>query len=321
MKQATVSLQESAMQSADQQNDDQPVIVLAALYKFVPFDDYVAFRPVCKAKMLELNIRGSLLLASEGINGTISGTREDVDAFLAFLKSDPRFADLQHKESLFTKRPFNRSLVRLKKELISIGRPADPMHDVGTYVKPQDWNALISRDDVILLDSRNDYETYLGTFKGAIDPNIKNFRQLPDFIESKMEDLKGKKVATFCTGGIRCEKLTAWMKDSGFEDVYHLEGGILKYLEEIPQEESLWEGECYVFDQRVAVGHGLKASETATNCDGCGHCLLPEDRAHPEHIDNIQCAYCFEDKKVRKEQHIAKLDALRARYISSSNDE
>lgn len=272
-------------------------ILLAALYKFVRLPDYEALRPVYKQRMLDADIRGTILLAEEGINGTISGTPEAVHAFLDYLRADPRLADVEHKESFFDRHPFARTKVRLKKEIISMGIPADPNEKVGQYLTPQEWNTLLQDPDVLLLDSRNDYETHLGTFKGAVDPHIDNFKQLPDYVEKHLDPKKHKKVATFCTGGIRCEKFTTYLLDKGFEEVYHLKGGILKYLEEIPAEKSLWEGECFVFDQRVGVGHNLEPSADASMCFACGHPLLPEDRAHADYVYEQSCPYCPEHKK------------------------
>lgn len=274
-----------------------PTILLAALYKFVPLPDFEALRPQYKQRMLDADIKGTILLAPEGINGTISGTPDAIHAFLAYLRADPRLADMEHKESLYDRHPFARTKVRLKKEIISLGIPTDPNEKVGQYLTPQEWNALLQDPDVVLLDSRNDYETHLGTFKGAIDPNIDNFKQLPDYVKTHLDPGKHRKIATFCTGGIRCEKFTTYLLDQGFEEVYHLKGGILKYLEEIPAEESLWEGECFVFDQRVGVGHNLEPSADASMCFACGHPLLPEDRAHADYIYEKSCPYCPEHKK------------------------
>lgn len=272
-------------------------ILLAAMYKFVRLPDYEALRPIYKQRMLDADIRGTILLAEEGINGTISGTPEAVHAFLDYLREDPRLANIEHKESFFDRHPFARTKVRLKKEIISMGIPADPNEKVGQYLTPEQWNTLLQDPDVLLLDSRNDYETHLGTFKGAVDPNIDNFKQLPDYVEKHLDPKKHKKVATFCTGGIRCEKFTTYLLDQGFEEVYHLKGGILKYLEEIPAEKSLWEGECFVFDQRVGVGHNLEPSADASMCFACGHPLLPEDRAHADYVYEKSCPYCPEHKK------------------------
>jgi UPF0176 protein len=272
-------------------------ILLAALYKFVPLPDFEQLRPVYKARMLADGIKGTILLAPEGINGTISGAPEMVRAFLRFLRSDPRLADLEHKESFFDTHPFARAKVRLKKEVISMGVPVDPNIRTGTYLNPQQWNDLLADPDVLLLDSRNDYETHLGTFKGAVDPDIDNFKQLPAYVQQYLDPKKHKKIATFCTGGIRCEKFTTYLLDQGFEEVYHLKGGILKYLEEIPAEQSLWEGECFVFDQRVGVGHNLEPSADASMCFACGHPLLPADRAHEDYVYEKSCPYCPDYKK------------------------
>ncbi|WP_210444725.1 rhodanese-related sulfurtransferase, partial [Vibrio crassostreae] len=235
--------------------------------------------------VLEANqIRGTLLLASEGINGTVAGKRESIDALLQWFKQDHRLADVVYKESFNEEQPFNRTKVKLKKEIVTMGvEGIDPRHVVGTYVKPNEWNALISDPDVILVDTRNDYEVDIGTFKNAVNPNTETFREFPQYVEENLDPKKHKKVAMFCTGGIRCEKSTAYMKEQGFDEVYHLEGGILKYLEEVPEEESMWEGDCYVFDGRVAVNHQLEKS----GYDVCNACRLPitdEDKAS-EHFE------------------------------------
>jgi len=267
--------------------------IVAAFYHFFDFADYTQRQAELLQLLKEHNIKGSILIASEGFNGTISGTRENIDAVLAHLRT--LGGDFEHKESFFNKQPFGKAKVRLKKETISIGEPCPPGIR-GEYVDAKDWNALISDPDTIVLDTRNTYETHLGTFERAIDPGTRNFRQLPDFVRKHLGDKKHKKIATFCTGGIRCEKFTAWMKNEGFENVYHLKGGILKYLEDIPESKSLWNGECYVFDERVAVGHGLKASTTASSCNACGHTLIEKDRQHPDYIKNKKCAYCHLEK-------------------------
>lgn len=283
--------------SSDTTPAERPIL-LAALYKFVPLPDYTELRAVYKQRMLESDIKGTILLAPEGINGTISGSPDAVRGFLAFLRSDARLADLEHKESGFARHPFARTKVRLKKEVISLGVPVNPTEKVGTYLTPQEWNRLLNDPDVVLLDSRNEYETHLGTFKGAIDPNITNFKELPAYVREHLDPSKHKKVATFCTGGIRCEKFTTYLLDQGFEEVYHLKGGILKYLEEIPKQESLWEGECYVFDERIGVGHNLEPSTEAGMCLACGHSLLPADREHEDYIEDTCCPYCPPHKKV-----------------------
>ena len=290
------------------------MFTVAAFYHFFDFVDYEKRRAELLALLKAQHIKGSILIASEGFNGTISGTRENIDAVLAHLTT--LGGAFEHKESMFDKQPFGKAKVRLKKELISLGFPL-PLREgargwgnadmpplltsplkggrnftVGEYVEPRDWNALIADPDTIVLDTRNSYETHLGTFKRAIDPNTRNFRELPEFVRKNLGDMKHKKIATFCTGGIRCEKFTAWMKNEGFENVYHLKGGILKYLEVVPPEKSLWDGECYVFDERVAVGHGLTPSTTASNCNACGHTLTEEDRKHPLYMEHKRCGFC-----------------------------
>jgi UPF0176 protein len=241
----------------------ETVYLTAAFYKFVDLPDYADRRAPLLAFCEAHNVKGLILLAQEGVNSTIAGMPEDVHAVLAFLRQDPKLADLEHKESWTSKAPFHRMKVRLKKEIVTLGvEGISPTKRVGRYVKPEDWNELISAPDVVVIDTRNDYEVEIGTFKGALDPQIQSFSQLPKWVQhaKALEEKNGKKprVAMFCTGGIRCEKSTSLMLEHGFEDVYHLQGGILKYLELVPPEKSLWEGECFVFDERVSVGHGLK---------------------------------------------------------------
>ena len=232
----------------------------AALYKFVSLSDYQALQAPIQTACNHHNIKGTILLAEEGINGTIAGLAEDMHQVLDFLRTDAqfknRFADLDHKESFADEHPFYRMKVRLKKEIVTLGvEGVSPTKQVGTYVKPEDWNALISDPDVILIDTRNDYEVDIGTFKGALDPKTTTFREFPEYVANNLDKTKHKKVAMFCTGGIRCEKASSYMMDQGFEEVYHLQGGILKYLETVPEEASLWEGECFVFDQSVRAAH------------------------------------------------------------------
>jgi len=231
-------------------------IVVSALYKFVTLDDYATLRKPLLKLMEEHQLKGTLLLAKEGINGTIAGDRKGIDALLAWLRADPRFADIETKESYEQAMPFYRSKVKLKKEIVTMGIDGiDPKNIVGTYVKPKDWNALISDPDVLLIDTRNDYEVKIGAFKGAVNPETETFREFSQYVKQQLDPAKHKKVAMYCTGGIRCEKSTAYLKEQGFENVYHLQGGILKYLEEVPAEQSEWQGECFVFDNRVAVNH------------------------------------------------------------------
>ncbi|WP_430511728.1 rhodanese-related sulfurtransferase [Pannonibacter phragmitetus] len=235
--------------------------LVAALYKFVPLEDFRDLR----GQLLDLcqthEICGSLLLAAEGINGTIAGTEENLRHVLGVIRQDPRLADLNHKESWAERKPFQRMKVRLKKEIVTLGvETVDPRKRVGSYVAPEDWNGLISSPDVLVIDTRNDYEFAFGTFEGAINPKTRSFREFPQWLKAQ-QALEGKpKVAMFCTGGIRCEKATSLLLDMGFEDVFHLDGGILNYLEKMPEEKSLWSGECFVFDERIAVDHNLKAT-------------------------------------------------------------
>ena len=268
-------------------------IVVAALYKFVTLKDFAELKaPLLKA-MKACGVKGTLLLAEEGINGTISGGREAIDGFLKILRSDPRLADVDHKESTCDENPFYRSKVKLKKEIVTIGIDGvDPNRQAGTHVNPEDWNALISDPGVVLIDTRNDYEVALGTFEGAIDPKTGSFGEFPDFVRGNLDPSRHQKIAMFCTGGIRCEKASAHMRDLGFREVYHLKGGILKYLEEVPKEKSKWQGECFVFDQRVAVGHGL-APTALEMCHGCRMPLGAGDKSSSHYEEGVSCPKCF----------------------------
>jgi UPF0176 protein len=269
-------------------------LVVAALYKFVKLLDYAELRAPLQARCNELGITGSLLLAEEGINGTIAGIRANIDQILDDLRSDPRLADLPHKESAATAPPFYRMKVKLKKEIVTMGVAGiSPTELVGQYIKPEDWNALISDPNVLLVDTRNDYEVDVGTFKGAVDPRITTFREFPEYVKKHFDPAKQPRVAMFCTGGIRCEKASAYMLKEGFSEVYHLQGGILKYLENVPQEESLWEGECFVFDQRVAVGQGLQAGHFEL-CYGCARPITAEEKASPKFEQGISCPRCYD---------------------------
>lgn len=268
-------------------------VVVCAMYKFVTLDNHVAIKPALLDFMQSNNIRGTLLLANEGINGTVAGSRQDIDALLAYLKSDDRLADLSYKESFTEEMPFLRTRVKLKKEIVTMGvEGIDPRHVVGTYIKPKDWNELISDPEVLLVDTRNDYEVQVGTFKGAINPETDSFREFPDYVKQHFNPEKHKKVAMYCTGGIRCEKSTAYMKEQGFEEVYHLEGGILKYLEDVPAEDTLWQGECYVFDERITVNHQLEKGIY----DQCNACRLPiteQDKLSAQYQHGVSCPHCY----------------------------
>ncbi len=277
-------------------------IVVCALYKFVTLDDYRELRDPLLAEMTRLEVKGTILLAHEGLNGTIAGTRAGIDGVLAWLNADPRIAGIVYKETFENSNPFYRTKVKLKKEIVTMGVDGiDPKHIVGTYVKPQDWNALISRDDVVLIDTRNDYEYEVGTFKGAVNPNTKTFRELPQFVAENLDPAKHKKVAMFCTGGIRCEKSTAYLKEQGFEEVYHLEGGILKYLEDVPEEDTLWEGECFVFDNRVTVNHQLEKGQYDA-CHACRRPVSDADKQRPEYEQGVSCHQCV-DEYTEKQRH------------------
>lgn len=277
-------------------------IIVAALYKFAKLPDYRDMQPGVLDFCVAQGLKGTLLLAAEGINGTVAGTRAGIDALVSFLRADARLADLEHKESYANEMPFYRMKVRLKKEIVTLGVPGiDPNEKVGIRVAPEDWNALISDPDVVLIDTRNGYEYDIGTFRGAVDPATDTFREFPDYVSKNLDPAKHKKVAMFCTGGIRCEKATSFMLEQGFEEVYHLQGGILKYLEKIPAEKSLWQGECFVFDQRVAVGHGLALGEY-DQCHACRYPVSPQEKASPKYQEGISCPHCFdsltEEKRV-----------------------
>jgi UPF0176 protein len=266
--------------------------VVCALYKFVTLENFEALREPLLQFMESNNIRGTLLLANEGINGTVSGTRHTIDGLLDWLNADERLNPISVKESIDETQPFHRTKVKLKKEIVTMGiEGIDPRKTVGTYIKPADWNALISDPEVLLIDTRNDYEIEIGTFKHAVNPNTESFREFPQYVKDNLDSKKNKKIAMFCTGGIRCEKSTAYLKDQGFDEVYHLEGGILKYLEEVPKDNTLWEGDCFVFDNRVAVNHDLEKS----HYDQCYACRLPiteEDKQSDVFEAGVSCPKC-----------------------------
>jgi UPF0176 protein len=266
--------------------------VIAAFYKFVTLADYRDRRQPLLNLCQQHQIKGTILLAAEGINGTIAGTRSSIDTIFAYLTADPCFADLEHKESTATKSPFDRLKVRIKKEIVTFGVPTvNPSNLVGTYIKPQDWNQLIANPDVLVIDTRNQYEVEIGTFVGAIDPHTNSFTEFPEYVATHLDPQQHKQIAMFCTGGIRCEKATSYLLSQGFENVYHLQGGILKYLEEIPATESQWEGECFVFDDRVAITHGL-APGTHQLCWGCGNPIASTDLTSAHYEPGICCSRC-----------------------------
>lgn len=275
-------------------------ICVAALYQFTPFADHAALRAPLLEQCRRHGVKGTLLLAHEGINGTIAGSDAAIAAVLAHIRSLPGCAALEAKFSRAAAMPFHRMKVRLKAEIVTMGQPGiDPLAAVGTYVPPADWNALITDPETIVIDTRNDYEVAIGTFQGAIDPQTTSFRDFPAWFRARRDALlgpgKARRVAMFCTGGIRCEKSTAFLKAEGVKDVYHLQGGILKYLEEVPEEQSLWQGECFVFDQRVSVGHGLVPGSHAL-CRACRRPVSPEAQGRPEYEEGVSCPACFAER-------------------------
>jgi UPF0176 protein len=269
------------------------MFTVAALYHFTRFDDPAALRAPLQAVAEAGGVTGSLLLASEGINGTIAGSREGIDAVLAHIRALPGCAGLEWKESHASEPPFGRLKVRLKKEIVSMGAPGLDPADVGTHVDPAEWNALIQAPDVAVIDTRNAYEVEIGTFEGAVDPETETFRDFPAWWEANKARFANQRIAMFCTGGIRCEKSTAYLKAQGVEEVFHLKGGILKYLEEVPEAESLWQGGCFVFDERVAVGHGL-AELPYELCRACRHPITAEDKADARFEEGVSCPRCID---------------------------
>ena len=280
-------------------------IVVAALYHFVLLDNYTEMRQPLLNQMLKNNIKGSLLLAREGINGTVAGTQPSIDLLLDWIRADPRLQDIRCKFSYDDEMPFYRSRVKLKKEIVTMGiEGIDPNRSAGTQVKPADWNALISDPGVTLVDTRNTYESAIGSFKNAIKANTGSFGDFPQYARDKLDPTTHRKVAMFCTGGIRCEKSTAYLKQLGFDQVYHLQGGIIKYLEEVPESESLWQGECFVFDNRVSVNHSLEKG----SYDQCHACRLPiteADKQSQKYQQGVSCPACYDSKT----------DNQRSRYL------
>lgn len=271
------------------------MFTVAALYHFTRFDDPAALKPGIEAACREAGVKGTILLAGEGVNGTIAGPRGAIEVALAYLRTLPGCALLDWKESEAAEQPFLRLKVRLKKEIVTLGQPGvDPTTQVGTYVKPENWNDLIDRDDVVLIDTRNDYEVGIGQFKGAIDPGTTSFREFPDWWRANRAAYAGKKVAMYCTGGIRCEKASSYLLSEGVDEVFHLKGGILKYLEHTPPEDSTWDGECFVFDNRVSVGHGLKQGPYDL-CHACRRPISDADKASDIYQPGVQCPHCVDE--------------------------
>ena len=268
---------------------------IAALYHFTRFDNPAALQaPLLEVAQRE-GISGSLLLAHEGINGTIAGSRIGIDTIIAYIRALPGCAELSWKVSTALDQPFGKMKVRLKKEIVTMGVPdVDPLASVGHYVNPEDWNDLIAQDDVVVIDTRNDYEVAIGTFEGAVDPKTKTFREFPAWWDKNKDRFHNKRVAMFCTGGIRCEKSTNFLISQGVDDVYHLKGGILQYLEDVPEDDSKWGGACFVFDNRVSVEHGL-AEGPHELCHACRRPILPEDKSRPEYEDGVSCHQCLDE--------------------------
>ena len=275
----------------DESSDIESLLV-AAFYRFVVLDDPARFQDSIEQCCRANDVRGIVLLATEGINSTIAGPPQGVHAVLKHLQSHREFAGLAWKESTARTQPFRTLRVRLKREIVTMGIDGvDPNRLVGTYVAPEDWNELISDPDVLVIDTRNDYEVKIGSFKDAVNPDIASFRDLPDWLSKFIDVAAQPKVAMFCTGGIRCEKSTALLKESGVNDVYHLDGGILKYLERVPESESLWQGDCFVFDERVSIGHGLQLGNHVL-CRACRHPLGTEERSSPLYQEGVSCPQC-----------------------------
>jgi UPF0176 protein len=267
-------------------------IVIAALYQFKVVLDAAALQTALKTLCKEQGILGTLIVAPEGINGTVSGSRAAIDCLHHYLL-DVGFNSMEYKESFAPEHTFKRLKIKLKKEIVTLGVHVDPREQVGNYLQPKEWHEFIQQPDVIIIDTRNDYEYLTGTFEGAIDPQTKTFGEFPEYVAKHLKDAKDKKIAMFCTGGIRCEKSTSYLLQEGFGEVYHLKGGILNYLAEIPTEESLWKGECFVFDRRVGVGHGVDLGHTRM-CFGCGHPLFEADLSHPHYEEGVSCHACYE---------------------------
>jgi UPF0176 protein len=276
--------------------------IVCALYKFVSLPNYQSLRQPLLSEMTELEVRGTLLLAHEGINGTVSGSRASIDSLLAWLDQQLGLENIDVKESVSQEKPFKRTKVKLKKEIVTMGvEDIDPKKVVGTYVEPKDWNDLIQDPEVVLVDTRNDYEYAVGTFENAINPNTESFREFPEYVEKNLDPKKHKKIAMFCTGGIRCEKSTAYMKQQGFEEVYHLKGGILKYLEEVPKESTTWNGECFVFDDRVTVDHDLQPGQY-DQCNACRMPITKEEQQSDLYQQGVSCPHCYHKTTVEQKE-------------------
>jgi UPF0176 protein len=281
------------LRGMDSLSENMPVTVVA-LYRFARFSRFRDVQEPLASLCCGLGIKGTLLLAHEGINGTVAGSKADIAELVQFLGTIPEISGMEIKYSHALTMPFNRMKVRLKKEIVTMGEAdIDPLLVVGTYVNPQDWNALIADPDTVVIDTRNDYETRVGTFAGAIDPDTKEFNEFPQWFKANKDGLAGKKVAMFCTGGIRCEKATAFAKEIGVEDVYHLKGGILAYLEQVTAGESRWQGECFVFDERVSVVHGLALGDTIL-CRACREPVTVAEKRSAHYTEGLACPHCHD---------------------------
>lgn len=294
------------------------MLTVATFYKFVALPDYTTlqqpFREICQTQ----NVKGTILLAAEGINGTLAGTQGGVEAVLSYIRADQRLTNIDIKWSTARELPFGKLKVRLKKEIVTIGLPeVSPTRQVGTYVPAQQWNQLISDPEVTVIDTRNDYEVGMGTFERAQNPQTTTFNEFPDYAKNTLDPTKNKKVAMFCTGGIRCEKASSYLLSQGFEAVYHLQGGILKYLEEVPEAESLWQDECFVFDERVAVTHGL-APGSYDMCYACGYPISAADQQTPDYECEVSCPHCI--GKLTEERQRKLRDRKRQRHLNAKKN-
>lgn len=294
-------------------------LTVATFYKFVALLDYADLQQPLKEACKAEDVKGTILLAKEGLNGTIAGSRESVDTVLAYIKSDERLSDIDIKESSASEPPFEKLKVRLKKEIVTIGLPeVSPTQQVGTYVPAAEWNEIILDPEVTVIDTRNNYEVGMGTFAKAQNPETETFNEFPDYAKESLDPDKNKKIAMFCTGGIRCEKASSYLISQGFEEVYHLKGGILKYLEEVPKEKSLWEGECFVFDERVAIKHGLETGSYGM-CYACGHPVSAAEMASEAYESEVSCPHCINELTEERGDHLRA--RKRQRHLNKLNAE
>ena len=305
--------------------DPMSQYVVCALYKFTGLDNHRALQEPLRQVMLDNQVRGTLILASEGINGTVAASRAGIDSLLDWLRQHPPLADLDTKESYTHKAPFKRCKVKIKKEIVTMGVPGiDPLQTAGTYLDARQWNELLEDPDVLLVDTRNDYEYRVGTFRNAVNPCTTSFREFPRYVQEHLDAGKHRKVAMFCTGGIRCEKSTAYMKTLGFDEVYHLKGGILKYLEDTPEEASHWEGECFVFDERVTVNHQLERGRY-DQCNACRMPITEDDKNSDRFQQGVSCPHCHDKlsdtQKARFMERQKQIDLARARGQAHMGDD